>query len=101
MAMGLEVSLVPFSSVVNVPGVALGASLGLGAKCDGLGALPLPLERDDNIFKLDMTCIMSYNMIYMYYMYYSIVTNDKYVVHKRNTGIQACLSLLWPLSRCV
>lgn len=44
-AMGVEVSLVPFSSVERVPGVALGASLGLGAKCDGLGALPLPLER--------------------------------------------------------
>ena len=39
----------PFFSTVNSQAVGsvppfLGSSLGLGARCDGLGALPLPLE---------------------------------------------------------
>eukprot|EP00913_Durusdinium_trenchii_P024213 g22733.t1 len=56
MAMGVAVSLVPFS-VIERPATTgatpslpsapsfLGAALGLGAACDALGAKPLPLER--------------------------------------------------------
>ncbi|CAE7586039.1 unnamed protein product [Symbiodinium sp. CCMP2592] len=58
MAMGVSVSLAPFTSVVRsqrpgevathsvaatLPGF-LGPGLGLGARCDSLGALPLPLD---------------------------------------------------------
>ncbi|CAE7395722.1 unnamed protein product [Symbiodinium natans] len=58
MAMGVAVSLAPFTSVARSlrPGQVamhsaaatlpafLGPGLGLGARCDGLGALPLPLD---------------------------------------------------------
>ncbi|CAL1161870.1 unnamed protein product [Cladocopium goreaui] len=50
MAMGVAVSLVPFSAIERSSSAVgsvppfLGSSLGLGARCDGLGALPLPLD---------------------------------------------------------